>query len=175
MGEPGRLPAWCERQPRMIVFGSVGWRRKVYFECKSSLETACRAMGIDEIVDIGCAMEIPQLAVPVSCRGILSAAEGSHEMLNSRAGFFAYPTNTLGKSGIFSAYAAHGLVPVTHNENKVENEDGLLANKHFIFSNTVQRINAEEVGRQAREWYDNHSLKRQAALFFETIKNQQIQ
>lgn len=158
VGEPEVLPEWDERPPRMIVFGSAGQRRQVYEGHRAELEQACRAMNLEEIVDIGAPLEIPPLAVPVLQRGILSATEVSREMLNGRAGFFAYPAAYLGKSTIFAAYAAHGLVPITFSSNVMENEDGLKAGEHFItpssFSGHIQKI-----GAKANEWYLTHSVE----------------
>jgi hypothetical protein len=158
VGEPEQLPDWNGRKLRMIVFGSASQRRKVYFSHLADLEKACQAMGLEEIVDIGAPFEIPQLAVRVSQRGILPAPEVSREMLAARAGFFAYPTAYLGKSGVFAAYAAHGLVPVTFSGNVMENEDGLKMGEHFItpsgFSGHVQKI-----GEIAHEWYLTHSVE----------------
>jgi hypothetical protein len=172
VGEPELLPDWNKRQPRMIVFGSASQRRKVYLEHKSDLEKACQAMGLDEMVDIGAAVEIPQLSVRVFPRSILSSTEASREMLTARAGFFAYPANCLGKSGIFAAYAAHGLVPVTFDKNRIKNRDGLVFGKHFVSVNTLQMVEAgrfESGGKCARQWYDAHSLPRQAGVFAEKL------
>jgi hypothetical protein len=135
LGEPKFLPAWDERQPKMIVFGSAGWRQKIYSECRNSLEKACQTLQLNEIVDIGAPVDIPDFSVPVSRRGVLQSTEASREMSNARAGFFAYPINCLGKSGIFAAYAAHGLAPVTYEQSDTVNDDGLSLNNHFIFSN----------------------------------------
>jgi hypothetical protein len=172
VGEPEPLPGWNERQPKMIVFGSAGWRRNVYSEHKSDLEKACRAMGLDEIVDIGAPVEIPQLSVRVSKCGVLSSAEISHEMSNARAGFFTCPAHCLGKSGIFAAYTAHGLVPVTFDENRMDNLDGLVLGKHFASTNMLQGHDAsqlENIGRVAHEWYAGHSRPRQASAFADKI------
>jgi hypothetical protein len=172
VGEPEHLAGWNERQPKMIVFGSAGWRRNVYSEHKSELEKACRTMGLDEIVDIGAPVEIPQRSVRVSKRGVLSSAEVSQEMSGARAGFFTCPAHCLGKSGIFAAYAAHGLVPVTFGENRMDNLDGLALGKHFTSANMLQGYDAshlENIGRIAYEWYAGHSRPRQAAAFAEKI------
>jgi hypothetical protein len=172
VGEPERLPGWNARQPRMIVFGSAGWRRKVYLEFKNDLEEACRAMKLDEIVDIGAAVEIPELSVRLSKRGILPAAEASHEMLAARAGFFAYPANCLGKSGIFAAYAAHGLVPVTFEKNGIENLDGLSFGKHLVSANALQSLDADRpknIGKNAHDWYLTHCLKAQASGYKQSL------
>ena len=168
VGEPEHLPPWQERRQKMVVFGSAGWRRQAYGERKPDLEKACQAMGLDEIVDIGAPVPIPQLSVRVSQRGILSAAETSREMLSARAGFFTYPINCLGKSGIFAAYAAHGLAPVTYDGNPMENGDGLIWGEHFVSAANVPQAEAggfETIGKRARGWYLTHSIASQATSF----------
>jgi hypothetical protein len=171
VGEPEQLPDWNGRQPRMIVFGSASQRRKVYFEHAADLEKACRAMGLDEIVDIGAPVEIPQLSVRVSQRGILPAMEASREMLAARAGFFAYPTAYLGKSGVFAAYAAHSLVPVTFETNWMRNEDGLKAGENYLFANNLDRCSVENIGNSAYRWHQEHGTKMQASCYASVIRN----
>jgi hypothetical protein len=165
VGEPERLPDWNERQPRMIVFGSVSQRRKVYFEHLADLEQACQAMRLNEIVDIGALFEIPQLSVSISKRGILSVPEVSREMLAARAGFFANPTPYLGKSGIFAAYAAHGLAPITFPANRAVNEDGLKCGEHYLSANELNRCGTGKIGKSAHGWYQGHSIKKQAHCY----------
>src|ERR1035437_1050608 len=172
VGEPERLPEWDERKPRMIVFGSAGWRERVYRDHKTDLEQACQQLNLTEIVDIGTPLRIPQLSVRISQRGILSAQEISREMLDARAGFFAYPTAYLGKSTIFAAYAAHGLSPITFPANKDENEDGLKCGEHYLSANELLGCNAgktEEIGTRAHTWYQEHSTKTQAQHYANAI------
>jgi hypothetical protein len=175
VGEPAQLPSWGERQPKMVVFGSAAWRRKAYQECKHDLEKACHHMGLNEIVDIGAPTNLQELPVRVSGRGILSAAETSREMLSARAGFFAYPINCLGKSGIFAAYAAHGLVPVTFEGNKMENGDGLVLGEHFLSAAGVSGMAGsrfDEVGRRVHQWYSAHTIESQANGFQRRLQNE---
>lgn len=170
VGEPENLPGWNGRKPRLIVFGSAGQRRKVYFECKASLEKTCQLMKLDEIVDVGAPFELPQLSVRVSQRGILPASEVSREMLAARAGFFAYPTAYLGKSGIFAAYAAHGLLPVTFEASQMKNEDGLKAGEHYLFANDLGGCDAEKTAKGAHQWYQANGTKNQALCFANIIQ-----
>jgi hypothetical protein len=170
VGEPEELPDWEERPPRLIVFGSASQRRKVYFECKADLEKVCQAMGLNEIVDIGAPFEIPPLSVRLTQRGILSAQAVSREMLAARTGFFAYPAPFLGKSTIFAAYAAHGLVPVTFSANRAGNEDGLKAGEHYLFASEARGDGAGTIARNAHGWYQAHDTKAQAGCYANRIQ-----
>jgi hypothetical protein len=171
VGEPEQLPDWDDRKPRMIVFGSAPQRRRVYLEHRTDLEKACQVLELDEIVDIGAPLDIPQLSVRVSQRGILPATEVSREMLAARTGFFAYPTAYLGKSGIFAAYAAHGLVPVTFKANQMKNEDGLQVDEHYFFANNLNGCSAGKNGDNSYRWHQKHGTKEQAGSYARVIKN----
>jgi hypothetical protein len=116
VGEPAAVPAPAERRPRtLVVFGGQGSRRRAHFEQRRALAAACRALDIAEIVDLGPALDaLPEQleGVPVQQLGQRPEEEVSAILLRSYAGFLAYPAPFLGKSGVFAAYCAHGLVPV---------------------------------------------------------------
>jgi hypothetical protein len=174
VGEPESLPDWNGRPPRMVVFGTAGQRRQVYQEHWTELEGACRAMNLEEIVDIGAPMEIPLLSIRVKQCGVLLAQEVSREMLSARAGFFWYPAVYLGKSGVFAAYAAHGLVPITYSANQAENKDGLKAGEHYLLANNLNGCDAGklgQIGTSAHRWYQEHSTNKQAHCYSNIFQN----
>ena len=171
VGEPEYLPDWSARAPRMMVFGSYGQRRKIYWEHRAELELACQTLGLREIVDIGATLEIPPLSVPLFQRGILPAPAVSREMLNSRAGFIVYPTAYFGKSSIFSAYAAHGLTTITVSGNSAANEDGLRAGEHYLYAGVNNFNLARDIAGNARLWYWAHNVKQQARSYAAIIQN----
>jgi len=168
VGEPEHLPAWDEREPKMIIFGNGRRRRAIYSQHKAALEKACFNLGLTEIVDIGPPCEIPQLSVRCRPTGSLPAQEVSREMLSARAGYFALSIEFLGKSGIFAAYAAHGLVPVTYAMNKNVNEDGLKSGEHFVAMDHLSCYNSDQIqhmGANACVWYQSHDVCEQAASY----------
>lgn len=169
VGEPKFPPGFAARKPRMVVFGSAAWRRQAYYQHRGNLEVACRQLGIEEIVDIGVPLDgIPELTVPCVSKGILPAQALNYELLNARAGFFTCPARCLGKSGIFAAYAAHGLTPVTYAENIADNKDTLRSGEHFLpMSSTYRRdLNQIEIiSEKAHDWYRGHSITEQAARY----------
>jgi hypothetical protein len=138
------------------------------------LEDICTAFSLDEIVDIGSPCgALPKLRVSCVLKGNLPAEQVSEELLDARAGFFAYPAAYLGKSGIFSAYAAHGLAPVTHAENIADNCDGLRERDHFVSIGSWYSYGAgdlQRIGRAAREWYASHKISAQAECYAEIFQ-----
>jgi hypothetical protein len=79
----------------------------------------------------------------------------SRLLLDSFAGFLAYPSAFLGKSTIFAAYCAHGLLPVQPGEKA---EPGV----------------AQERATSAREWYLRHSLARQADQLLGLLRGRSV-
>jgi hypothetical protein len=174
VGEPNMLTRLSDRKARMVVFGSAGWRRQVYLRHQEALEKACRELGITELLDIGppCG-PIPDLSLRCVRKGSLPAEQISQELLDARAGFFVHPVAYLGKSGVFAAYAAHGLAPITHAMNHADNQDGLRLGEHFLSVSSLARCGehcVESVALRVREWYTGHSISEQAARYANAIR-----
>ena len=169
VGEPAQVPAYHERPARLAVFGTPGWRRDAYTKHRDSLERVCAQLGLTEIVDIGpdCGA-VPNLRVPCVQKGSLPADQFSREFLSCRAGFFSYPVPFLGKSGVFAAYAAHGLLPITHAANLEGSEDGLEPSQHFIVaapSFAADDGTCSLVAGKAFNWYLAHGIALHAGAF----------
>jgi hypothetical protein len=116
VGEPAAMPPPAERRPRvLLVFGSAGNRCRAYGQLRPFLASASRALKIVEIVDLGPTLaDLPAAidGVPVRALGPLPEEQASAVLSRAFAGFLGYPPPLLGKSSIFAAYCAHGLVPV---------------------------------------------------------------
>lgn len=147
VGEPAKVPAFRDRPKTMIVFGGAGVRRRTWEAHRANLLAACRALKIQEILDVGPATGLsPSLdGLPVRVLGPLSEEEVSRRMLGAVAGFLAYPPAFLPKSTIYAAYCAHGLVPVCAADGVADDPAATAA--------------------AARAWYQDHSLARQGELF----------
>ena len=173
VGEPKLASNLGRRKARMIVFGSAAWRRQAYHEHQDALEQACRELGIAEVVDIGPSCGgIPKLSGRCVSKGSLPPDQVSREMSDARAGFFSYPAACLGKSGVFAAYAAHGLAPMTYAANVADNKDGLRPGEHFLPVSASLRCDAqriESIGQQVRRWYVGHKISEQAAHYASVI------
>lgn len=163
VGEPAIISPLCERKPQMALFGSAAWRRQAYFEHREELLRACEKLGLESIIDIGKPFEGEvDLPLPLMRAGALPAPEVSRLLGESRAGFLTYPERFFGKSTIFAAYCAHGMVPICAGSRQ-NNEDGLEVGTHFWRSRNTIPSEAQVVADAAGEWYDQHSLAMQAA------------
>jgi hypothetical protein len=135
MGEPQSILPLKERPPYLIVFGSKYSRPLVYTKFSKNLLKACRALGIERIFDVGdpcdlSATEGQFKGIEIIPMGFQPHQVVSELMLTSRGGFLDYSRfpKDLGKSTIFAAYAAHGLVTVLTDYNPSE-ADGVENNK----------------------------------------------
>lgn len=173
IGEPNAetvLPL-SARQSRLIIFGGSD-RIRAYKNLDLIVET-CKALNISEICDIG----RPQNIDPNSFEGITFTEMGFQpaevvrsRLLNSVAGLMDYSRfpGDLGKSSVFAAFCAHGLMPLCTEYNPSE-PDGVFVGKQYAIAGSQligqspqQRQN---IANQAREWYCGHRLAINAELF----------
>jgi hypothetical protein len=171
VGEPEEVLAHTERPPRLVVFGGLGARSRAYGE-RETLAAACRALGAEEIVDLGPPVATPSAVagVPVLARGMLPAAAVCAELLGARAGFLAYPVDLLPKSTIFAAYCAHGLLPVCASACRLDTglDVGLDIDTPPCWTPGAGPLPAnrsQALADAARAWYLPHALARQAEIF----------
>jgi hypothetical protein len=172
VGEPKKnLTPLLERNRRLVVFGSVGTRSRVYQQSCLVLQKTCEQLEIEEILDIGPPLNFPIQPVngiPVSCLGIKSAEEISDLLSNSLVGFFNYPTEHLAKSTIFAAYCAHRLLPIG-SWYRGEDADGLKVGKHYWlgdrYESSLNLSQGQIVADNAYAWYQHHRLSVQARTF----------
>jgi hypothetical protein len=174
IGEPEQVPPLAERQRHIVVFGSPLHRLRAYRESLTQLELTCQLLGIEEILDIGPSTNLPLSTVsgvPVVELGQRSATEISGFLLNSLVGFFDYNPDYLAKSGIFAAYCAHGLLPVSTRCSAVS-VDGIEAGKHYWVPDCrTTGLELQEIAVRAHAWYQSHNLSVHAQTFAAMLAN----
>jgi hypothetical protein len=165
VGEPNSLPSpLAQRRRRLIVFGTYGRRAEVYGRSAQHLRRVCRALQIEEVVDIGKPLgrsAIPNLGAPVVTLGEVSGAGVSEALADSVAGVIDYPARMLGKSTIFAAYCAYRLIPVVAAYGDSLRTDGLEPNKHYRLIDDGEKLNlstGQAIADNAYEWYQAHNL-----------------
>lgn len=178
IGEPEQLLPLAERKRCLVIFGSPSSRRRVYQESFAELERTCQLLEIEEILDIGVSTDLilPTVnKVPVVELGQRSPSEISHFLLNSLVGFFDYNPEYLAKSGIFAAYCAHGVLPVSDRSSALS-VDGLEAGKHYWIpeertNGLNQLAELQAIADRAYAWYQNHNLYVQSKIFAALLAN----
>lgn len=172
IGEPKQVPPLAKRHRRLVVFGGHSNRLRVYQKSLAELSHACELLGIKEILDVGSSTGLTLSSVngvPVVEMGQRSAKEISNILLNSLAGFLNYNSDYLAKSGIFAAYCAHGLFPVSSQASTFP-IDGIEPGKHFWVSDDRKTglkdlVEMQVIADNAYTWYQTHSLSVQAKIF----------
>jgi hypothetical protein len=177
IGEPKHVTSLLERSRRLVVFGGRGPRSRVYQNSQLALQRTCLELEIDEILDIGPALDFkiePVNGIPVVCMGVKSAEEISNLLLNSVVGFFNYHTQYLTKSTIHAAYCAHGLLPIGMFY-KGKDVDGLEAGKHYWlgdkYLHKMDLSAGQIVADNAYSWYQQHQLSVQADTFMKYLRS----
>lgn len=173
--DPGRVKPVAARPRRLAVFGAPANRERAFRAHRADLAAACRALGIEEVLDVGPSTpSLPEEVAgrPVRRLGALPAAALGELLLGAAAGFLAYPPGFLPKSTVFAAYCAHGMVPVCAPALRALPGRGhaspLAAGEHYLPPRPARAPSAadlEFIAGRARCWYAEHSLARQADAF----------
>jgi hypothetical protein len=175
VGESGCGSAPRTRSAAAVVFGLAGVEDRLFGIYRTDLERLVAAMGIEKIFDVGPRFSpVPRTVagVPVISKGVLPQGAVSELLQRARFGFIAYPLDFIGKSGVFAAYAAHGVIPIVLSD-KQGAFDGLQSARHFLdglrlgmFAGTPDLA---LVQRNLFSWYTSHSLKVQAQSLLKVI------
>jgi hypothetical protein len=175
VGESGCGSAPRTRSAAAVVFGLAGVEDRLFGIYRTDLERLVAAMGIEKIFDVGPRFSpVPRTVagVPVISKGVLPQGAVSELFQRARFGFIAYPLDFIGKSGVFAAYAAHGVIPIVLSD-KQGAFDGLQSARHFLdglrlgmFAGTPDLT---LVQRNLFSWYTSHSLKVQAESLLKVI------
>ena len=178
LGEPTTLLSYQERSRHLIIFGSAGWRRDAYTRHLPTLRNACWELRMEKVIDIGSPTGArPALGVPFVEAGALPASEASELMQASTVGFFTYPVPHIGKSTIFAAYCAHGLIPVTFAANTANGDENLRPNVHFLAlpddaAGACDNIFSKAIATAANTWYQQHRLEVHAGEIAQAMHGQ---
>jgi hypothetical protein len=157
VGEPLTAKPLYDRAPHLVLFGQAGNRTTLYRRSMAQIEQFCNQIDINQIIDIGnpTGLDLGQLThIPIREMGRLSAPEISRILEDSMFGWLGYDILRLGKSSIYAAYAAHGLVPI-------------VASTHKLSSN----LNLPQKFLSPQEILINRQIKRSDPIF-QTVANQ---
>jgi hypothetical protein len=177
VGEPGcGLPS-SARPPTAVVFGLASVEDRTFGRYRSEIEQIVKILGINKILDVGPRVSsVPSTlaGVPLVSKGVLPRAAVSELLQQAKFGFVVYPFDVLGKSGVFAAYAAHGIVPIVFPERR-GSFDGLEAGRHFLdglhLETSVGADALVMIQSQLFSWYASHSLHVQASFLERSIRS----
>ena len=176
VGEPSLSIGLGKRLKSMVIMGQKPLRKRSYERKKNALLEACQRLGITEIHDVGAVFdEIPDRVgeIPVTRHGFMGANDLSLLLSNSVAGFMDYPgRGYLAKSGVFAAYCAHGVIPVTPGDEGSE-ADGIGCGVHYYSvegnQESADLAKMQSIADAAWNWYQGHSLRCHARVFADII------
>jgi hypothetical protein len=175
VGEPGCGFAPCTRNATAVVFGHAGVEDHLFGTYRLQTERIISALGIETIFDVGPRLSpMPRTfaGALVISKGVLPQRDVSELLQRMRFGFVVYPLNFISKSGVFGAYAAHGVVPIVFSE-KLGAFDGLQPSQHFLDGLRLGKgAGAQDLASiqgKLFTWYTSHSVKVQAEYLMNSI------
>lgn len=116
IGEVERPLPLRKREPRLVVFGQIATRIRLYRQYGKQLEKLCSILHLESVVDAGSGESeaIPERigSLPLKRRGFLSEEAASNLLATSVAGVLHYGPIAWEKSGVVAAYQAHGMLPI---------------------------------------------------------------
>lgn len=167
VGEPDVSPATGGRQATAVVFGSPPTRQRVFDELRGH-EATLRRLGVEELIEIGSGAmsEGAPTTIPRRHAGRLEQPELGRLLQASRFGLLDYPSQLLGKSGVFAAYAAHGCV-VLDTRRPGPDTDRLVTGTDYLSLPAMAGAPAlpashEAIAARLLSWYADHRLNSQA-------------
>jgi hypothetical protein len=176
VGEAGCGSQPAARAAKAVVFGLGGVENRLFGPYRQRVERIVEMMEIEEIIDIGPRLLSPPTSLakaPVISKGALPRDRVSDVLAQARFGFVAYPFDVLGKSGVFAAYAANGVIPVVFADRR-RSYDGLEAGRHFLDALRLEtNLDADQLAgiqRRLFDWYESHSLPVQASFIVQAIE-----
>jgi len=144
----------------------AAWRPITQKQLRESAAVT-NALSIQNVIDIGArVMSVPPRLghAVVTSMGPLSGCLVSRHLLACRYGLLNYDVGRLGKSGVFAAFASHGVIPICIGSRAVPT-DGLEEGRHFLRWPFEQAPpNLSEIQRELVCWYQKHSVAEHADL-----------
>jgi hypothetical protein len=172
VGEPDSVPATRDRPHYIAVFGRP---QGIYSGPRAGRSVALvRKLGIEKVIDIGTRDSVLPARLgnaSILKLGRLPATAVSRHLLTCRFGFLNYDLVRLGKSGVFAAYAAHGVIPVSiepHEGHTYELREG----QHFLqWPVDIVPRDLSMIQSCLKKWYQDHTSRAQADVLSAWVWN----
>jgi hypothetical protein len=165
-GEPTSHVPVNDRHSQLVIFTSNFGGRNPPPEFWQRVAQTVDLHHVERVLLIGrpvsLLLEVP---FPVQQTGFLETEQVSELLSQSRFGYAFFGPQLLGKSGIFAAFAAHGVIPLVPVSD-VTLPDGLIAGLHFLRPcDDSNALDLETVQSGLLQWYRQHDLTTTAADF----------
>ena len=158
------------RNDYAVIWGNLEAKRKAYSLLEKYYSHITQHWKWTKIIDIGVVDAEPHtMPVPIIHLGFLSAIEISCILSSCKYGILtAYSPDYFCKSGVFAAFASHGLAVLSapSKEDYFSSLDGLSDAIHF------QKINKEDyqhpsfLSSNLNTWYGEHDLAKHVNLIY---------
>lgn len=171
IGEPQCLPEFSNRNNTLVIFGSSFLRNKIFNNYKILLFWL-EKYKIDTIIEIGPKRETGKSdfnKIKIVQKGILTAVEVSDLLLQCKFGMLCYRTSLLTKSGVFAAYASHGIVPIIVNSERYPLSNELKPEAHYI--SEPHNHNFDAISKNVISWYHGHNLSNTTRMILKMIND----
>jgi hypothetical protein len=174
VGELKDVSPFSQRQRHLVIFGQQHSKMRVYQDFIPLLQKICGTLAIEAIFDLGPKTGLTPARignVSVEELGERTDSEISQQLSRSLAGFICYDPRRLGKSGIFAAYCAHGVLPINH-QGLPQSVDGLIAGTHYWVPDrfpTLELETAQAIVDRAYAWYQDHRIEKHARIVYQCL------
>ena len=150
------------RNDYVVLWGNLEAKRKAYSLLEKYYDHITQRWKWTKIIDIGVVdPSPPTLPVPIIHLGFLSAIEISCILSSCKYGILmAYSPDYFCKSGVFAAFASHGLAVLagTSKDDYFASLDGLFADFHFQKMDEDVYESASFLASNVRKWYADHDI-----------------
>ncbi|MFC5455679.1 hypothetical protein [Prosthecobacter fluviatilis] len=165
-GEPATLASVNDRHSQLVIFTSNFGRGNPTPEFWQCVAQTVALHHIERVVLIGRPVSLlPEVPFPIQQTGFLETEKVSELLGQSRFGYAFFGPLLLGKSGIFAAFAAHGVIPLIPVTDKTL-PDGLIAGLHYLrLCDKSTTLETEKVQKGLFQWYRQHDLITTAAEY----------
>jgi hypothetical protein len=172
IGELNKFISLKSRNRVLVVFGLAHSRSKIYTNYKNYIIDICNVLDINKIIDIGPKIELPNLInITIEEMGVIGETKISYILSTSYCGvLFNYDPLLFSKSGVFAAFASHGLLVFAINSSKN------LETTNYINYNDKRWLDFSEseldlFARNLFDWYCLHNVKCQSLFLLNMFKN----
>ncbi|MFZ4767010.1 MAG: hypothetical protein ACOYMN_18820 [Roseimicrobium sp.] len=171
LGELSAPSVPSSREARLVLFQPPSAKTKQGDAFWRSFEEVRKALAPDEVIVAGRVLSLPP-GSEFTVKGKLSQEDASALLASARYGFFDYYDSYLAKSGLFAAFASHGVACILASPND-SSADGLVAGQHYLKAQDAERLNGETMDTLAaslHQWYRGHDLATTARSLAEQLR-----